>query len=657
MTRKSTFAIQKAIQGIGGDPKSVKKLRSGDLLIETVSALQTKYFLLAKTFLDCPLTTSPHKSLNSSRGVISEPDLICTPEAEILEGFSGQGVIQSHSSDSKLCPKWKIEKQIQEIKTNNNISYQEARKLIAPQLSQTYAEVAKSSTATSTTQTDENITQIKCPPLQLLQPLLSVPQPNKYPSITSVSTSSSTTQANLLPSASSIKPTTEIESRLPEPISSSAAPDNSLNTSTSSLSAETLPLTRSNKSAALSTEIQPLPESDPTASNGEHFNAPEVPQCAKRNSRNRRKRPKVQKAEIKIKMAAHRPRKSIPTEVTTDEEDMIMYDVQAEELEPNPEDKFAVMECFVNNPSEYMRALTPTRFRNAWPKLALAPLNPTFNSLHFPQTSHTYAQAAKSSNKNSSTHTGENITKIKCPPLELLQPLSSKTRTNLSISTPDVSTSSSSTQAQLLPSTSSISTSNSESQPPIPTCNDAPSNNMVTPIESSSSIIPTSSSQSVIQPPFDSNTVQDAKKLAKARSRKRKKELLKKMKEAIIEIKMNPHRPKKPASDEYTTDKEEIIVYDVEDEIKTNSDYVKENECERTQLEVSEEQGITQSVISRLWQRFQDYGNLSRCYSTGRPRVTTPNEDRYLAVTAKRNRRITASDLCRQLSSATGTTV
>ncbi|GFV54737.1 HTH_Tnp_Tc3_2 domain-containing protein [Trichonephila clavipes] len=52
--------------------------------------------------------------------------------------------------------------------------------------------------------------------------------------------------------------------------------------------------------------------------------------------------------------------------------------------------------------------------------------------------------------------------------------------------------------------------------------------------------------------------------------------------------------------------------------------------CECTQLEVSEELGIAQSVISRLWQRFQDDGNVSRCYSTGRPRVTTPNEDRYI---------------------------
>ncbi|GFS77040.1 transposable element Tcb1 transposase [Trichonephila clavipes] len=96
--------------------------------------------------------------------------------------------------------------------------------------------------------------------------------------------------------------------------------------------------------------------------------------------------------------------------------------------------------------------------------------------------------------------------------------------------------------------------------------------------------------------------------------------------------------------------------------VRHNDESVRERtieqlECGRTQLEVSEELGITQSVLSRLWERFQDSGNVSRCYSTGRPRVTTPNEDRYLAVTDKRNRRSTASDLSRQLSSATGTTV
>ncbi|GFV03170.1 transposable element Tcb1 transposase [Trichonephila clavipes] len=75
-------------------------------------------------------------------------------------------------------------------------------------------------------------------------------------------------------------------------------------------------------------------------------------------------------------------------------------------------------------------------------------------------------------------------------------------------------------------------------------------------------------------------------------------------------------------------------------------------ECGRTQLEVSEELGIAQSVISRLWQRFQDDSNVSRCYSTDRPELR-----RMGTVTAKRNRRSTASDLSRHLSSTTGTTV
>ncbi|GFW47618.1 transposable element Tcb1 transposase [Trichonephila clavipes] len=43
----------------------------------------------------------------------------------------------------------------------------------------------------------------------------------------------------------------------------------------------------------------------------------------------------------------------------------------------------------------------------------------------------------------------------------------------------------------------------------------------------------------------------------------------------------------------------------------------------------SEELGIAQSVISRLSQRFQEDGNVSRCYSTSRSRVTTPYEDHY----------------------------
>ncbi|GFW30149.1 HTH_Tnp_Tc3_2 domain-containing protein [Trichonephila clavipes] len=80
-------------------------------------------------------------------------------------------------------------------------------------------------------------------------------------------------------------------------------------------------------------------------------------------------------------------------------------------------------------------------------------------------------------------------------------------------------------------------------------------------------------------------------------------------------------------------------------------------ECGRPQLEVSEELGIAQSVISRLWKRFQDDGNVSICCRTGRPRIKMPNEGQYCAGTAKKNRQSTALNMSRQLSSATGTTV
>ncbi|GFX43825.1 hypothetical protein TNCV_4111041 [Trichonephila clavipes] len=64
-------------------------------------------------------------------------------------------------------------------------------------------------------------------------------------------------------------------------------------------------------------------------------------------------------------MAPHKPRKSAPTEYTTDDEDMLMYEGEEEELEPDPTDKFAIKECFINNPDKYIRALTPTRLRKS----------------------------------------------------------------------------------------------------------------------------------------------------------------------------------------------------------------------------------------------------------------------------------------------------
>ncbi|GFV13218.1 hypothetical protein TNCV_3655381 [Trichonephila clavipes] len=147
MSQKSPFAIQKVIQGISGEPKSVKKLRS------------------------------------------------------------------------------------------------EAQKLIAPQKSQTYAQVTKTSNAMTTTQTDETITKIVCPPLKLLQPLIYVPKSTIFSSVPAITKSSTSTQAQLLPSTSSVTVTSSSKSQPPVPLVDTAlAMSDSLSISAASSSSTACPI-------------------------------------------------------------------------------------------------------------------------------------------------------------------------------------------------------------------------------------------------------------------------------------------------------------------------------------------------------------------------------------------------------------------------------
>ena len=66
----SIFAIHKFIQCGVGDVKDAKKLRSGAILLEVTSKKQAEKALSMTTWFDTEIKVTPHRSLNTCRGVI-----------------------------------------------------------------------------------------------------------------------------------------------------------------------------------------------------------------------------------------------------------------------------------------------------------------------------------------------------------------------------------------------------------------------------------------------------------------------------------------------------------------------------------------------------------------------------------------------------------
>ena len=92
----SPFAISKGIEGLIGSVKTVKRLRSGDILVEVIRASQANSLLKVVSFANNPVKVSPHKTLNSCRGVVRCPELRDCDDEEILEELADQHVTDVH---------------------------------------------------------------------------------------------------------------------------------------------------------------------------------------------------------------------------------------------------------------------------------------------------------------------------------------------------------------------------------------------------------------------------------------------------------------------------------------------------------------------------------------------------------------------------------
>ncbi|GFV95828.1 transposable element Tcb2 transposase [Trichonephila clavipes] len=64
-----------------------------------------------------------------------------------------------------------------------------------------------------------------------------------------------------------------------------------------------------------------------------------------------------------------------------------------------------------------------------------------------------------------------------------------------------------------------------------------------------------------------------------------------------------------------------------------------------SQADVARRLNVSRSVVQRLWDQYQSEDSVSRRPVPGRPRATTPAEDRFLALSARRRRTTTVSQL------------
>ncbi|KAF8789545.1 hypothetical protein HNY73_007476 [Argiope bruennichi] len=97
------LALRASYYWYGGRTKICLKAKSGDFLIEILSSSQTKnHSQRNKTLLDIPISVTPHKSLNSVRGVISEPDLLKYIRFDTLDVPMATQPFQKNASSLRL---------------------------------------------------------------------------------------------------------------------------------------------------------------------------------------------------------------------------------------------------------------------------------------------------------------------------------------------------------------------------------------------------------------------------------------------------------------------------------------------------------------------------------------------------------------------------
>ena len=88
LSKLSVFSIQKGFHALlGCDPKNIRSLRSGDLLVEVDTISQARCIEKCSKVHTVPVKTSPHRTLNTSKGIVRHEALRQGSVEEILDSL------------------------------------------------------------------------------------------------------------------------------------------------------------------------------------------------------------------------------------------------------------------------------------------------------------------------------------------------------------------------------------------------------------------------------------------------------------------------------------------------------------------------------------------------------------------------------------------
>jgi hypothetical protein len=92
LAKTCPIKLHRQIKEKFGEPQDVRKLGDGTLLIEAVDDAQAEKIMLADSLLDLQVKPEAHRTLNSSKGIVTCDDLKNSTVPDILDELKGQGV-------------------------------------------------------------------------------------------------------------------------------------------------------------------------------------------------------------------------------------------------------------------------------------------------------------------------------------------------------------------------------------------------------------------------------------------------------------------------------------------------------------------------------------------------------------------------------------